>query len=208
MRTKKFAAIIASITAMLLLGAVCFASPAQAYIETDDGVYLLGQGGETYNNDNWRAYVSIPQYLALSDDYWNFTVYLEYINLSGSGQSYDPGFSVVIYIDDGALNYSASTGTITESRTSIVYSNISLDSSKISLFSANDSATLTVQLVNNSVANDTYVTTIPIYKSSTLGLITGIIPAILSLVILAIVINYIGDITKKMNKVSRKGRKR
>lgn len=198
-------ALAAALALLLVLGTS--GAPVAAYIQDDTAVYLLGQGGDQYDDDNYRAYVDYPASFALDQDSWNVTVWLEYINLSGSGQDYDPGYSVQVYLDDGNLNYSLDTETIVESQTSKSYSNLSFDESTISLFTANSSAQLTATLTNDSAANDTYSTNVGIYENQATGSINTMIPMIISVMLLGIMIAFVSQIADEFGGMT-KGKKR
>jgi hypothetical protein len=184
--------------------ALCAAvAPAHAYVASSGGVWLLDNGADDLENASadWKFWVYVPLTVGLDGDYWNFTAYGELLNNSGSASA--GTYKVYVSIDDGATN-TTKYGSITVSLTSIVYGNVSYDSTAITAFVANESGTITLQLKNaTDVVLDTYVAAIGIYESGAAGSVMGWMP---SLVGFMMFVTGMGIVYKAMGYKKGKGK--
>ena len=178
-------AAVAALAAVLLISCLA-AAPAQAsYVEDGGRVWLLDDGGDNLAATDWRFSVSLPDAWTVEDDSWTIPVYGQMVNSTGSAAT--GTYTIAAYVDDGIINRSA-VGTVLVSKTAIAYGNITFSQPTIDLFSENRSATLTLQLKQASTVLDSYVTTVPIYGSSSGGASAMMIGIVGTLFVVGVVV--------------------
>mgnify|MGYP000868601366 FL=1 len=158
------AALVAALSMVLCV--MMTAAPAQAHIAHDGYVWLHDDGGDTLAATDWRFYVEVPHHLNTDAESWDFTIYSQLVNSTGTAAAGQYG--VVIYVDNGIINRSV-TSTLTTSLDGIVYGNVSMPRSTLTLFAPSDDATVFVELKSAAVAVDSHTATVPIYGSETVA---------------------------------------
>jgi hypothetical protein len=170
--------------AMAVMLALCVAAaPAQAYVASSGGVYLLDDGGSNYSATDWRFYVTVPTTAGLDADCWNMSVTSDLVNASGSAAA--GTYKVYVSINDGSTNVTRSVTLVTD-LSAEVNGTVTFNSTAITTLIANDSSAITVQLKNaTDVVLDTYVAEIGIYESGNAGAVMGFLPSLIGLMLFA-----------------------
>lgn len=178
--------------ALMLMAVGAFAiAPVQASYSSMGHAYLLDNGAGSVNSTtDWKFVIEQPMYLARDNGYWNFTVYGEMVNNTGSATN--ATYVVTIYINDGETNLSH-TANIAVSKTARVYGNISVDSTDIESMVSNSSAVITYKLSLAGDTKDIYVQTLSISKDSVLGPITGLV----GVIALVVIVTWLVDKAKE-----------
>lgn len=185
---------VAAVAALsMMLCVMMAAAPAQAYIANDGYVWLHDDGGKNLAATDWRFYVSMPHHLNTDAESWDFTVYAQLVNSTGTAAAGQ--YSVVISVSNGIINRSV-TSTLTTSLDGIVYGNVSIPRSTLMLFTPSEDATMTVELKSAAVTVDSYTASVPIYGSETVAASSAAMVAMVSIfgvcVALVVVVKMFG----------------
>jgi len=202
--SRKVIALVAMMLAALAIAGamappVYAAQPKTTYVWlTDDGKVNTTD----FTGTDYRFFVDVPAYLGLDQDYWNITVYGEWINNSGYAYLHEGNWKVTVYIYDGATNKTeVATVAMAVNQTTPTWSNISYDSTDIGAMVANDSSLYYVKLqASNNTLMDGYVTTVVIEETQLTAMVYAIIPPVLAVVMICIVIGWTAQIFKKMQQ--------
>lgn len=203
MSLKKWTAPLALLIAFAVL---MVPTNVQADSVLANSVYLYDNGAtEITNTTDWQFYVGVPDYLALDQDYWNFTVWGRLVNSTGTAA--DDTFVVTLYINDGVTNITGNSGNIVMAvnSTSHVSGDISIAKASFAALTAVDNATLYITLRNGATTNDSYAGVIVISDSYVDGIMSWILPMVISLFAIGMVF---GVFTKLMNSASKMGKKK
>lgn len=203
MKTSRnvIALVVMMLAALAIAGAmapsVYAAQPSTTYVWlTDDGKVNTTD----FTGTDYRFFVDVPAYLGLDQEYWNITVYGEWVNNSGYAYLHEGNWKVTTYIYDGATNKTeVSTLAMVVNQTAPTWGNISYDSTDIAAMVANDSSLYYVKLqASNNTVMDGYVTTIVIEETELSAMVFALVPPVLAVVMVCIVLGWMGQIFRKM----------
>lgn len=170
-------------------------------------VYLYDNGVDEANaTTDFQFYVGMPDYLSLDQDYWNFTVWGRLVN--NTGAAVGDTFVVTIYINDGTTNLTANSGNLvlTNTSTSHVDGNISIAAASFASLTAVDNGTLYITLTNGADVNDTYASAVVISDTYVGGIISWVIPMMISLFAIGIIFAMFSKIMGQASKMGKKKR--
>lgn len=170
-----------------------------------NSVYLYDNGVDEANaTTDFQFYVGLPDYLSLDQDYWNFTVWGRLVN--NTGAAVGDTFVVTLYINDGTTNVTANSGNLvlTNSSTSHVDGNISIAAASFAALTAVDNGTLYITLTNGADTNDTYAGAIVISETYVSGIVSWVIPMVISLFAISVVFAMFSKIMGQASKIGRK----
>lgn len=188
---------------LALLLCLCAAiSPVQAADVSYGYVYLLDDGGdEVSETTDWQFDVPTRSYLLLTDDNWTLTVTARMIN--GTGAAVAGLYNVTMYVYDGTANRSASVA-ITTNVSAAVTGQLVFDAADLLALDENDSADVYLTLDKGGVVLDSYSYHVQLTDEIASGISTLLIALLLgpviTLVILAAMIGWIGDLMKGLNR--------
>ena len=180
-------------------------SPVQAADVSYGHVYLYDDGAEEAGNTtDWKFDVPVRSYLLLTDDNWTLTVTARMIN--GTGAAVVGLYNVTMYVNDGNANRSASVA-ITTNVSAVVTGQLVFDAADLLALTENDSALVYVILDKGGVVLDEYSYHVQLTDEIASGISTLLIALLLgpviTLVILAAMIGWIGDLMKGLNRSLR-----
>lgn len=170
-----------------------------------NSVYLYDNGVDEANaTTDFQFYVGIPDYLSLDQDYWNFTVWGRLVN--NTGAAVGDTFVVTLYINDGTTNVTANSGNLvlTNSSTDHVDGDISIAAASFAGLTAVDNGTLYITLTNGADTNDTYVGVVVISDTYVGGIVSWMVPMMISLFAIGIIFTAFGKIMTQASKIGRK----
>jgi hypothetical protein len=196
--SKKYAWMLSLAVALMCCAAVVPQASASGVLGSYVMLYDNDVDAENATTD-YKFYVGFPDYLSLDADYWNFTVYGFMVNNTGAavGETY----VLTIYIYDGTTNVTANSGNmvLTNTSTSHVYGNISINSVAFSSLTENDTATVYMILSHGAAVRDDSMTVTPgISETYMGGMLNSLIPMMISIFAIAMVFGLMSKMFVKM----------
>ena len=191
--------------AMAMCLALSFAvAPALAaapnYTVTDGNGYIRFVGVDGTAPYNYTIYVGTPYAVGLDADYWNFTIYSDYV-----GTATNTSYYVHVHIYDGATNLTKNV-TLAAKNDVRVYSNASHATGAIVTMVANSSAVIYIELLlgGTGTVEQHWTGEIGIYEHElTSGLLNALM-LIIPMIILVMIIGWVGNLTGKIGGKSRR----
>ena len=197
---------LALVSVLALMMALTAALPAVQAESVGAGyVYLYNDGANenTSATTDWQFYVEAPAAVALDDStgYWNFTVYGEMVNNTGTASTGTYHVNVTITAG-GVVKHLHSS--IAVSKTVVVYGNLSLAEADYSAYTSNGSATINITLKSSAwVLKDWYSGTFSIVDTETQAMVLNLIGPVVGLALIVFVIGAVMEMMTGMGKQPR-----
>lgn len=201
--TRRLKMLAMAITAMLAMSFAVVPALAAApnFTVTDGNGYIQFVGVDGTAPYNYTIYVGTPYALGLDSDYWNFTIYSDYV-----GTATNASYYVHVHINDGSTNLTKNV-TLAAKNDRRVYSNASHAAAAYAAVTANSSARIYVELIKGGTGTveQTYSGTIAIYDNELTSSMVNVMMLIIPMIILVMIIGWVGNLT---GKIAGKGRRK
>ncbi len=181
----------------ILLGMVLATPTAMAAVDGIGCAYLTTDGGDDLVGTDWKFYVETPAAVGLDADYWNFTIYAYPLNASATNAT----FYVHYHINDGATNITGNS-TVAAKNDVTVYANQSFEkTANYSTMVENKSgAIIYLELLDaDGVLLDEIQLPVLIYAQSYIATLVAMLYALIPIVVVMAVLNYIKGAGKGPN---------